>query len=85
MDLYSRSIVGWSIADNMRTELCSSVFNKTYWQRKPPAIGLLHHSGSGSQYTSHDYRQFQFNTPFHQLLIKSGTIHSVVFWVTTQK
>ena len=56
MDLYSRRIVGWSIADNMRTELCSSALNMAYWQRKP-APGLLHHSDRGSQYTSDDYRK----------------------------
>lgn len=56
MDLYSRRIVGWSIADNMRTELCSNALDMAYWQRKP-ASGLLHHSDRGSQYTSDDYRK----------------------------
>lgn len=56
MDLYSRRIVGWSIADNMRTELCSSALKMAYWQRKP-ASGLMHHSDRGSQYTSDDYRK----------------------------
>ena len=56
MDLFSRRIVGWSIADNMRTELCSNALNMAYWQRKPD-YGLLHHSDRGSQYTSDDYRK----------------------------
>ncbi|WP_413702366.1 IS3 family transposase [Psychromonas sp. KJ10-10] len=56
MDLYSRRIVGWTIADNMRTELCSNALNMAYWQRKPTS-GLLHHSDRGSQYTSDDYRK----------------------------
>lgn len=55
LDLYSRRIVGWAIADHMRTSLCENALNMAYWQRKP-APGLLHHSDQGSQYTSHRYR-----------------------------
>ena len=55
MDLYSRRIVGWSIADHMKTSLCNSALQMAFWQRKPPA-GLLHHSDRGSQYTSYEYR-----------------------------
>ena len=56
MDLFSRQIVGWAIADHMRTSLCVSALQMAFWRRKP-GPGLLHHSDRGSQYASHEYRQ----------------------------
>lgn len=55
MDLYSRQIVGWAMAEHMRTELCTEALAMAYWRRKP-GKGLIHHSDRGSQYTSDDYR-----------------------------
>ncbi|SGY90983.1 Integrase catalytic region [Moritella viscosa] len=37
MDLYSRQIIGWSIADNMKTEMCLQALQMAYWRRKPNA------------------------------------------------
>jgi transposase InsO family protein len=54
MDLCSRKIVGWSMADHMRTELVSDALNMAIARRQPGA-GLLHHSDRGVQYTSDDY------------------------------
>jgi transposase InsO family protein len=51
MDLYSRQIVGMSMADHMRTELVETALNVALQQRQPDA-DLLHHSDRGSQYTS---------------------------------
>ncbi len=45
MDLFSRQIVGWAIADHMRTSLCVSALQMAFWRRKPEP-GLLHHSDS---------------------------------------
>lgn len=56
MDLYSRRIVGWSLAGHMRTELCVEALQMACWRRKP-GKGLMHHSDRGSQYTSDEYRQ----------------------------
>lgn len=55
MDLYSRMIVGWSMADHMRTELIADALGMAIARRRPRP-GLLHHSDRGSQYASHDYR-----------------------------
>ena len=54
MDLFSRKIVGWSIADHMKKELTIQALNMAIVQRQP-GEGLLHHSDRGSQYCSHDY------------------------------
>jgi putative transposase len=55
IDLCSRKIVGWSMADHMRTELCLDALNMAILQRRP-GKDLLHHSDRGSQYASDDYR-----------------------------
>jgi putative transposase len=50
-DAYSRRIVGWSMADHMRSELVVDALNMAVARRRP-AAGLIHHSDQGSQYVS---------------------------------
>jgi putative transposase len=50
-DAYSRAIVGWSMADHMRSELVVDALEMAV-QRRRPAPGLIHHSDQGSQYVS---------------------------------
>jgi len=54
LDLYSRRIVGWAMADHMKTSLVQAALKMAFQQRHPQ-VGLLHHSDQGSQYTSEDY------------------------------
>jgi putative transposase len=54
IDLCSRRIVGWSMADHMETSLVSDAL-KMAVARRNPAEGLLHHSDRGVQYASEDY------------------------------
>jgi putative transposase len=49
IDLFSRKVMGWSMAEHMRTELVLSAFESALGQRLS-AAGLLHHSDRGSQY-----------------------------------
>lgn len=51
MDLSSRRIVGWSLADHMRASLVCDALTLAYGSRKPEA-GLIMHSDRGSQYAS---------------------------------
>ncbi|MGH2762388.1 MAG: IS3 family transposase [Thermoleophilaceae bacterium] len=51
MDLYSRRIVGWAMADHLRAELVVDALEMAVARRRPDA-GLVHHSDQGSQYTS---------------------------------
>ncbi len=51
MDLFSRKIVGWSMQDNMRTDLVCSALKGALGRRKP-LPGLIHHSDRGVQYAS---------------------------------
>jgi transposase InsO family protein len=55
MDLCSRRIVGWSMADHMRSELVHDALAMAMARRQPPP-GLLHHSDQGVQYASEDYQ-----------------------------
>jgi len=55
IDLGTRMIVGWSMADHMRTELVESALQNALAGRAP-ADTLVHHSDRGSQYASHSYR-----------------------------
>lgn len=50
MDVYSRRIVGWSMSNNLKTELVISSLQMALHQRKPE--GVIHHSDQGCQYTS---------------------------------
>lgn len=47
-DAYSRRIVGWSMADHMRSELVVDALQMAIARRRP-APGLIHHSDQGSQ------------------------------------
>jgi putative transposase len=47
-DAFSRRIVGWSMADHMRSELVVDALNMAIARRRPEA-GLIHHSDQGSQ------------------------------------
>jgi hypothetical protein len=46
MDLCSRRIVGWSMADHLRTQLCLDALNSALKSRKPGS-DLMHHSDRG--------------------------------------
>ena len=53
-DLFSRRIVGWAMADHLRSELVVDALQMALAQRKPDTAtaGLIHHSDQGSQYTA---------------------------------
>jgi transposase InsO family protein len=55
IDLCSRRIVGWSMADHMQTDLVADALSMAIARRQPPP-GLLHHSDRGVQYASDDYQ-----------------------------
>ena len=50
-DLFSRLIVGWSMADHLRSELVVSALEMALARRRPDR-GLIHHSDQGCQFTA---------------------------------
>lgn len=67
VDAYSRRVVGWAMAEHVRTELVLAALNLALGQRQP-APGLIHHSDQGSQYTA-----FAFGTRLEE----SGLVASM--------
>jgi len=50
LDAWSRKIVGWAMANHLRTELVLDALEMAIGQRRPHNV--IHHSDQGSQYTS---------------------------------
>ena len=56
LDLFSRRVVGWSMADHMRTELVKNALAMALGNRAVDGE-LVHHSDRGSQYASSEYQR----------------------------
>lgn len=50
LDAWSRKIVGWSMANHLRTELVLDAMEAAIGQRRPSSV--IHHSDQGCQYAS---------------------------------
>jgi putative transposase len=74
MDLCSRRIVGWSMADHLKTDLCMNALRMALRERKP-AAGLLHHSDRGVQYASDDYRHLLEEHGITISMSRAGNCH----------
>ena len=72
IDAFSRRILGWRAARNMRTDLVLDALEMAIWTRGRQGVidlsGLVHHSDAGSQYTS---------IAFTQRLAQAGAAPSV--------
>lgn len=51
LDVYSRKVVGWSMANHLRSELVAAALEMAI-RRRNPSVGLIHHSDRGAQYTA---------------------------------
>jgi putative transposase len=56
-DVFSRMIVGWSLATHLRASLATEALEMAVWRRGASVEGLIHHSDAGSQYTSVVYSE----------------------------
>ncbi|WP_163678755.1 IS3 family transposase [Mycolicibacterium poriferae] len=55
VDAFSRTIVGWRVASNMRTTMVLDALEMARWSRGTTLPGLTCHSDAGSQFTSIRY------------------------------
>ncbi len=55
LDAHSRRVIGWAMADHLRTELALDALAMALAARRP-AAGLIHHTDRGCQYTADAYR-----------------------------
>ena len=55
VDLFSRRVVGWAVAEHMRASLCVDALKMALGRRQPPRE-LVHHTDQGCQYVSAEYQ-----------------------------
>ena len=61
IDLASRRVVGWALADHMRSELVEDALTMAFANRAPEK-GVIFHSDRGCQYTGGDFAQLAATT-----------------------
>jgi putative transposase len=74
IDLNSRKVVGWAIADHMRTELVTAALDMAIANRWPPA-GVIFHSDRGAQYTSGSFARYCKRNNIRRSLGRTGTCY----------
>ena len=74
MDIFSRRIIGWSIAGNLSTELILKAFKMAVINRNP-SKGIIFHSDRGSRYTSSKFRNLLNNYGFIQSMSSTGNCY----------
>ena len=57
LDLFSRQVVGWSMASRMQSDLVLQALLMAVWRRRPDHEVIVH-SDQGTQYTSGDWQAF---------------------------
>ncbi|WP_141133531.1 IS3 family transposase [Salmonella enterica] len=55
IDLWSRSVIGWSMSSRMTAQLASDALQMALWRRKRPEKVIVH-TDRGGQYCSTDYQ-----------------------------
>lgn len=88
IDLHSRAVVGWAIADHMRTELVTAALDMAITHRAPPP-GVIFHSDRGTQYTSAEFAEYCTNHGIQRSLGRTGICYdnavSESFFATYKK
>ncbi|WP_440717514.1 IS3 family transposase, partial [Gordonia oryzae] len=71
IDLHSRMVVGYAIADHMRTSLVTDALTMAITHRRP-AAGVIFHSDRGTQYTSKEFDAFCRKNKVRRSLGRTG-------------
>ena len=71
LDLFTRQIVGWAVADNMEASLIIRALQQAIVRVKPPR-GLLVHSDRGGQYVDAEFRALLARAGFQQSMSRAG-------------
>ncbi len=72
-DVFTRKIVGWDMAMNMRKELIVNAFKKAMNQQKL-SPGLIVHSDQGSQYNSKEVKELLRKNGFRQSMSRKNEV-----------
>ena len=73
LDLFSRKVVGWAMAEQMNTALVDTAWHMALLTRQPTAE-LLHHSDPGSQSTSSAYQGRLINANIQMSMSRVGIV-----------
>jgi len=88
IDLHSRAVVGWAIAEHMRTDLVTDALDMAITARRP-APGVIFHSDRGTQYTSAKFDRYCAKNNIRRSLGKTGICYdnavSESFFATYKK
>jgi len=71
IDLYSRSVIGWSMAPHMKYTLVSDALKMALFRRGFPQEVIVH-SDRGRQYCSHTYRELLDDNQLKQSISRKG-------------
>lgn len=72
IDLHDRSVVGWAIADHMRTGLVIDALDMALASREPEP-GVIFHSDRGAQYTSGEFDAYCRGNGIRRSLGRTGS------------
>jgi len=85
MDLRTRKILGWAMADHMQVDLVLDAL-KMALARRRPGQSLLHHSDRGTQYACQDYRKLLAQHQITCSMSRTGNCYDNAvmesFWAT---
>ncbi len=74
LDLYSRRVIGWAVADHMRSELVRESFVMALKTREV-SPGLIVHTDRGVQYTATEFRMLLEHLSFDQSMSRRGNCY----------
>jgi putative transposase len=78
LDLCSRRVVGWSLADHMTETLVLDALQHAISARQPPSE-LIHHSDRGGQYAGHDFRAVLRRAAMRQSMSRAANCYDNAF------
>jgi len=78
LDLYSRRVVGWSLAEHMTETLVLDVLQHAIRARQPPPE-LVHHSDRGGQYGGQMYRAVLRRAAMRQSMSRAANCYDNAF------
>lgn len=78
MDLFSRRIIGWDLAEQMSEPLVLETLHQAIRARQP-LPGLIHHSDRGGQYAGHRYRAVLRRAAIRQSMSRADNCYDNAF------
>lgn len=74
IDLFSRSVIGWSMGSRIDRSLALDALLMAVWRRQPKATVVVH-SDQGSQFSSHDWQDFLKSHNLEPSMSRRGNCH----------